>query len=167
MLNCCIEHKTARHVRRSRASTATSDSSSPPRPSSPASDDNAPNKSLSAEVAAKNTADGDNQQDRSDDEDEFFECNENEGDAALKEDVVTVEVKNDATPKRKSNVSESEGAFVDSADMRKPEGRLKALDELRLLNLPDERLYVPITQEPAPMTEDMLEEQTEILARLV
>jgi len=44
------------------------------------------------------------------------------------------------------------------------DGRLKLCSDLRLLNV-NEPLYVPITQEPAPMTEDMLEEHAEVLAR--
>uniref|UniRef100_A0AAY4B730 Rab3 GTPase-activating protein catalytic subunit n=1 Tax=Denticeps clupeoides TaxID=299321 RepID=A0AAY4B730_9TELE len=47
----------------------------------------------------------------------------------------------------------------------KPEGRLQPHDKLTLLNS-DEPLYIPITQEPGPMTEDALEEQSEVLAKL-
>ncbi|XP_036427001.1 rab3 GTPase-activating protein catalytic subunit isoform X1 [Colossoma macropomum] len=47
----------------------------------------------------------------------------------------------------------------------KPEGRLQPHGKLTLLNS-DEPLYIPITQEPAPMTEDLLEEQSEVLAKL-
>ncbi|XP_052237519.1 rab3 GTPase-activating protein catalytic subunit-like isoform X2 [Dreissena polymorpha] len=46
-----------------------------------------------------------------------------------------------------------------------PEGRLAAFENQRLINC-DEMMYVPVTQEPAPMTEDMLEEHAEILAKL-
>ena len=45
------------------------------------------------------------------------------------------------------------------------EGRLKQLDDLKLLKC-DEPLYVPITQEPPPMTEDMLQEQADIMFQL-
>ena len=37
-------------------------------------------------------------------------------------------------------------------------------ENLRLLNT-DELVHIPITQEPAPMTEDMLEEHAEVLAK--
>ncbi|POI34852.1 hypothetical protein CIB84_001395 [Bambusicola thoracicus] len=47
----------------------------------------------------------------------------------------------------------------------KPEGRLHPHGKLTLLH-PGEPLYIPITQEPAPMTEDLLEEQSEVLAKL-
>ncbi|XP_064182780.1 rab3 GTPase-activating protein catalytic subunit [Anguilla rostrata] len=47
----------------------------------------------------------------------------------------------------------------------KPEGRLHPHGKLTLLNS-SEPLYIPVTQEPAPMTEDLLEEQSEVLAKL-
>lgn len=59
--------------------------------------------------------------------------------------------------------SESEMSFTDSFT-HQPDGRSRVLDELRLLNV-DEALYIPLTQEPAPMTEDMLEEHAEVLAK--
>ncbi|XP_014676011.1 PREDICTED: rab3 GTPase-activating protein catalytic subunit-like, partial [Priapulus caudatus] len=46
------------------------------------------------------------------------------------------------------------------------EGRLRPCSDLKLLRVTDEPLYIPITQEPAPLTEDMLEEQAEVMARL-
>ncbi|XP_035231444.1 rab3 GTPase-activating protein catalytic subunit-like isoform X2 [Stegodyphus dumicola] len=71
------------------------------------------------------------------DDDEFYECNEN---------------------------STSSG---DSRSSRKkhPEGRLRQLGDIKLLNC-DEPLYIPVTQEPAPVTEDLLEEQAEVLVQL-
>ncbi|XP_015786342.1 rab3 GTPase-activating protein catalytic subunit [Tetranychus urticae] len=45
------------------------------------------------------------------------------------------------------------------------EGRSHQLNDLTLVNS-DEPLFVPITQDPAPMTEDMMVEQVEILAQL-
>lgn len=47
----------------------------------------------------------------------------------------------------------------------KPEGRLKRCGQLRLFET-NEPLYIPITQEPAPMTEDRLEEHADVLLRL-
>lgn len=47
----------------------------------------------------------------------------------------------------------------------KPEGRLHQHGKLTLLRN-GEPLYIPVTQEPAPMTEDLLEEQSEVLAKL-
>ncbi|XP_041830042.1 rab3 GTPase-activating protein catalytic subunit isoform X2 [Melanotaenia boesemani] len=47
----------------------------------------------------------------------------------------------------------------------KAEGRLHPYNSMTLLNSA-EPLYVPVTQEPAPMTEDQLEEQSQVLAKL-
>ncbi|KAL4221433.1 Rab3 GTPase-activating protein catalytic subunit [Mactra antiquata] len=58
----------------------------------------------------------------------------------------------------------SDSAYKDSFS-HKPEGRLALFQDLKLINC-DERMYIPVTQEPAPMTEDMLEEHAEVLAKL-
>lgn len=47
----------------------------------------------------------------------------------------------------------------------KPEGRLSKLNDMKLIDS-DEYLYVPITQEPVPKTEDQLEDDAEILLKL-
>lgn len=47
----------------------------------------------------------------------------------------------------------------------KPEGRLSRLDDLMLIDS-DEPLYIPITQDPVPKTEDQLEDDAEVLLRL-
>ena len=57
----------------------------------------------------------------------------------------------------------SDSVFKESFSHR-PEGRLAHFQNLKLVNC-DETMYIPITQEPAPMTEDMLEEHAEILAK--
>ena len=80
--------------------------------------------------------------DEDDEDEEFFEC---ESDTAA------------------ADTSQSQSDDVDSLPYQ-ADGRLKPCAELRLLSV-NERLYVPITQEPAPMTEDMLEEHAEVLAR--
>ncbi|KAM6897052.1 rab3 GTPase-activating protein catalytic subunit [Xenentodon cancila] len=74
----------------------------------------------------------------SDSEDEFFECLSDQGEADFPQ--------------------------TDSG-RTKAEGRLQPYNNLMLLNS-GEPLYVPVTQEPAPMTEDQLEEQSEVLAKL-
>ncbi|KAF3854074.1 hypothetical protein F7725_014762 [Dissostichus mawsoni] len=78
----------------------------------------------------------------SDSEDEFFEClsDQGEGEAPHAE-------------------GDKEGSKV------KAEGRLHPQGNMTLLNS-TELLYIPVTQEPAPMTEDLLEEQSEVLAKL-
>lgn len=45
-----------------------------------------------------------------------------------------------------------------------PKGRLEALDEC-LLARPNERIYVPQTQDKGPMTDDMIEAKTQHLAK--
>ncbi|XP_027273560.1 rab3 GTPase-activating protein catalytic subunit isoform X1 [Cricetulus griseus] len=83
----------------------------------------------------------------SDSEEEFFEC------LSDTEDL-------------KGNGQESgkKGGPKEMANL-KPEGRLHQHGKLTLL-YNGEPLYIPVTQEPAPMTEDLLEEQSEVLAKL-
>lgn len=47
----------------------------------------------------------------------------------------------------------------------KPEGRLSKLGNLTLIDS-DEPLYIPITQEPVPKTEDQLEDDAEVMLKL-
>uniref|UniRef100_A0A8C0UMA4 Rab3 GTPase-activating protein catalytic subunit n=1 Tax=Cyanistes caeruleus TaxID=156563 RepID=A0A8C0UMA4_CYACU len=82
----------------------------------------------------------------SDSEEEFFECLSD-----------TEDLKGNGQENGKKGAKESVNL--------KPEGRLHPHGKLMLLH-PGEPLYVPITQEPAPMTEDLLEEQSEVLAKL-
>ncbi|XP_051566571.1 rab3 GTPase-activating protein catalytic subunit isoform X2 [Myxocyprinus asiaticus] len=79
----------------------------------------------------------------SDSEEEFFECLSD-----------TEEMKEAETESDKK-----------AANKGKAEGRLQPHGKLTLLNS-QEPLYIPVTQEPAPMTEDLLEEQSEVLAKL-
>lgn len=74
---------------------------------------------------------------------------------------------------------DSEDEFFDCADededreknkhlyatWNKPEGRLSKLNDMRLVDS-DEPLYVPITQEPVPKTEDQLEDDAEVMLKL-
>ncbi|XP_028927395.1 rab3 GTPase-activating protein catalytic subunit isoform X2 [Ornithorhynchus anatinus] len=84
----------------------------------------------------------------SDSEDEFFEC------LSDTEDL-------------KGSGSEGGAKKAGSKEMPgwKAEGRLRPHGNLMLLRA-GEPLYIPLTQEPAPMTEDLLEEQSEVLAKL-
>lgn len=75
-----------------------------------------------------------------DDDDEFFDCD------ATNED--------DANDQNKKYLP-----------WNKPEGRLSKLNNMELIDS-DEYLYVPITQEPVPKTEDQLEDDAEILLKL-
>ncbi|KAK7877036.1 hypothetical protein WMY93_032254 [Mugilogobius chulae] len=60
-----------------------------------------------------------------------------------------------------SDLSES----ASNESRRRAEGRLRQHQDLRLLKT-EEPLYVPVTQDPSPMTEDMLEQQSEVLSKL-
>ncbi|XP_046902432.1 rab3 GTPase-activating protein catalytic subunit isoform X1 [Hypomesus transpacificus] len=51
------------------------------------------------------------------------------------------------------------------ASRSRAEGRLHPHGNMTLI-YSQEPLYIPVTQEPAPMTEDLLEEQSEVLAKL-
>ncbi|XP_067939936.1 rab3 GTPase-activating protein catalytic subunit-like isoform X2 [Watersipora subatra] len=63
--------------------------------------------------------------------------------------------------------SSSSPSLVETADKSDliPQGRLRKLENVKLLNGKDD-LYIPITQDPAPMTEDALAEHAEILTRM-
>uniref|UniRef100_A0A6P4E1V2 Rab3 GTPase-activating protein catalytic subunit n=1 Tax=Drosophila rhopaloa TaxID=1041015 RepID=A0A6P4E1V2_DRORH len=74
---------------------------------------------------------------------------------------------------------EDEGEFFDCDDLTagsgaptkavlslKPEGRLSRLNNERLLEEPEEYIYVPQTQEPVPKTEDQLQDDAEVMLKL-
>ena len=55
---------------------------------------------------------------------------------------------------------------AEQEDKKRPEGRLHPFKDLTLLKQPESRLYVPICQDATPMTDDMLQEQSEIMSHL-
>ncbi|XP_017769913.1 PREDICTED: rab3 GTPase-activating protein catalytic subunit-like [Nicrophorus vespilloides] len=67
------------------------------------------------------------------------------------------------------NECDDDEEFFDcSTDMEKPRqsvGRLGKFEDMKLLQT-GEQLYIPITQDPVPKTEDQLEEDTDILLKL-
>ncbi|XP_061923521.1 rab3 GTPase-activating protein catalytic subunit [Entelurus aequoreus] len=78
----------------------------------------------------------------SDSEEEFFECLSDQGE------------------------NESQHIRSDKHSSKtRAEGRMHPFNNVSLINS-SELLFIPVTQEPAPMTEDLLEEQSEILAKL-
>jgi len=105
-----------------------------------------------------------------DDDDEFFECETDTSAAA----AYTLPAATDTSEMSQCVMSPMQCDDADgwrdtslefaSSLPYQADGRLKQCGDLRLLNL-NEQLYVPVTQEPAPMTEDMLEEHAEVLAR--
>lgn len=89
-------------------------------------------------MAKSNQQNRDSRSDESDDE--FFDC--------------------DAT-----NVDDASEQTQEYLPWNKPEGRLSKLNDMKLIDS-DDYLYVPITQEPVPKTEDQLEDDAEILLKL-
>uniref|UniRef100_A0A672P4L8 Rab3 GTPase-activating protein catalytic subunit n=1 Tax=Sinocyclocheilus grahami TaxID=75366 RepID=A0A672P4L8_SINGR len=88
----------------------------------------------------------------SDSEEEFFEC------------LSDTEEMKETESEKKTEMKETESEKK-TASKSKAEGRLQPHGKRTLLNSA-EPLYIPVTQEPAPMTEDLLEEQSEVLAKL-
>ncbi|XP_037319315.2 rab3 GTPase-activating protein catalytic subunit isoform X1 [Pungitius pungitius] len=96
-----------------------------------------PESTTAAPGSAREVSPGKSWDSWSDSEEEFFECLSDQGD---------MEAEKDGSKSR-------------------AEGRLHPFNNTTLLKC-TEPLYVPVTQEPAPMTEDLLEEQSEVLAKL-
>lgn len=80
------------------------------------------------------------------------------------------------TQNKSGDDSGDDGEFFDCSDdekednkrhapWNKPEGRLSRLDKMLLVDS-DEPLYIPITQEPVPKTEDQLEDDAEVMLKL-
>jgi len=142
MLNCCIERRKARASSLYGDVSMTDGNSSGVKPSSQSDDD----------------------------EDEFYECESETAMTAAtdtwtgvkKDDELLMMQTDDADGWRDASLDTSL-EFADSL-LYQADGRLKQCTDLCLLNV-NEQLYVPVTQEPAPMTEDMLEEHAEVLAR--
>jgi len=95
-----------------------------------------------------------------DDDDEFYECETDSESAARNDATAAMHCDDDGDA---GGVRDTSVEFADSLPYQ-ADGRLKQCGDLQLLHV-NECLYVPITQEPAPMTEDMLEEHAEVLAR--
>uniref|UniRef100_T1J5I1 Rab3 GTPase-activating protein catalytic subunit n=1 Tax=Strigamia maritima TaxID=126957 RepID=T1J5I1_STRMM len=103
----------------------------------------------------------------SSDDEEFFECY----DKTLSSTDVTSDAERPSSSTRErerplSSVSSgsADGVFKDTVSQQ-PDGRLRRCGDLRLLKS-EQPLYIPVTQEPTPMTEDLLEEHAEVLVQL-
>ncbi|XP_042363424.1 rab3 GTPase-activating protein catalytic subunit [Plectropomus leopardus] len=143
MLNCCIERKRARDEARkvlegSRGREGRGSAGSQNGRPVPES----ATATVTASTSAREVSPGKSWDSYSDSEDEFFECLSDQGEM----EAPHAEAEKDGSK-------------------RKAEGRLHPHNNMTLLNS-TEPLYVPVTQEPAPMTEDLLEEQSEVLAKL-
>ncbi|GFN74143.1 hypothetical protein PoB_000064900 [Plakobranchus ocellatus] len=124
-----------------------------------------------------------------DEEDEFFECEDSVSDNNGDQGTNGTEESHTKQTTDQNKMTESAGAhsqlnmqkervmeddvvseqsdasqYTDSQTHR-PEGRMVPMKNCFLLGT-GEQLYIPITQEPSPMTEDMLEEHAEVLAKL-
>lgn len=180
MLNCCIEKKIHRDQDQAKRNNSETETISFNQDVESNSSDSRPS---SANKTVTGNEEADKEQSESDDnDDEFFECESDAEESRndLSEDTQTkidgAEKKSETEP-AKNNAS-SAGDTTDRPDstsstsisedsvLRPPKGRLSKLDDLRLLNDLDD-LYVPTTQEPAPMTEDQLAEHAEVLTRFV
>ncbi|XP_030642604.1 rab3 GTPase-activating protein catalytic subunit isoform X1 [Chanos chanos] len=144
MLNCCIERKRARDDGRK---SATAEGVRERKVSGCENGRLGPESAGSTATAGgMEVSPGKSWDSWSDSEDEFFECLSD-------------------TDELKEAPAEGERSGAKEASKAKPEGRLQPHGKLTLLNS-DQPLYIPVTQEPAPMTEDLLEEQSEVLAKL-
>ncbi|XP_029331730.1 rab3 GTPase-activating protein catalytic subunit isoform X1 [Mus caroli] len=144
MLNCCIERKKARDEGKK---TSPSDSTTGAYPGDAGKAGGQLGLDHLRDTEKEKGEVGKSWDSWSDSEEEFFEC------LSDTEDL-------------KGNGQESgkKGGPKEMANF-KPEGRLHQHGKLTLLHN-GEPLYIPVTQEPAPMTEDLLEEQSEVLAKL-
>ncbi|KAJ7345818.1 hypothetical protein JRQ81_001768 [Phrynocephalus forsythii] len=143
MLNCCIERKKARDEGKRGSNSDRS------------SGDTGKSDLMSREYPKESDREkgevGKSWESWSDSEEEFFECMSD-----------TEDLKGNGQESGKKGIAKESSKETLSL---KPEGRLHQHGNLTLLR-PGDPLYVPITQEPAPMTEDLLEEQSEVLAKL-
>ncbi|CAL8342432.1 unnamed protein product [Boreogadus saida] len=158
MLNCCIERKRARDESRK-----ASDGGKERERQLPGGGENV-RRSRRVEGAAgavaatgagadaaREASPGKSWDSWSDSEDEFFECLSDQEEAA-------------AAKEGEAEKGEAEKGGAGRA--KPPDGRLHPHGTMTLLNPSTEPLYIPVTQEPAPMTEDLLEEHSEVLAKL-
>nr|XP_020635296.1 rab3 GTPase-activating protein catalytic subunit isoform X3 [Pogona vitticeps] len=143
MLNCCIERKKARDEGKK--------GSSSDRSSGDTGKTDLVGREYPKESDREKGEVGKSWESWSDSEEEFFECLSD-----------TEELKGNGQEGGKKGITKESSKETLAL---KPEGRLHQHGNLTLLH-PGDPLYVPITQEPAPMTEDLLEEQSEVLAKL-
>jgi len=136
MLNCCIEKKISRDQNVSTLHESSTDNTTD-KPETSAEGEGV----ISHEIESVECTEAGEAADE-DDNEEFFDC-----------EADSIE---DNSP---APTASSDGAIA-----LQPQGRLCLLGEQKLMNS-DEFIYVPLTQEPSPMTEDMLEEHADMLTR--
>lgn len=106
---------------------------------------------IAREVASVSTSTEDICSDESDDDDEFFDCNMDE--------------ERESSTERDDKEPEIMHKKPQHSLWNKPVGRLHRHGNMRLLQT-GEYLYVPVTQESTPKTEDQLEEDEQVLLQL-
>lgn len=95
------------------------------------------------------------------DDDEFFDAEDKKTDSGDSlEDANTDSSKEESAGDRLVS-----SLYVEGLDIQ-PQGRLSKLEDFRLKNV-DVELYVPVCQEPSPMTEDLLAEHSDVLTKYV
>nr|XP_032813023.1 rab3 GTPase-activating protein catalytic subunit isoform X2 [Petromyzon marinus] len=187
MLNCCIERKKSREERQRESSSAGGVGRAGGSDTAPSTSKNGRREAAagragerqqqggtSAEMAAQKPWDSWSE----DSEDEFFECESDLSDGGegaeegeegstegTRQSGTGVTNEDNASKVAERKEERKAAAAANATAQRKPDGRLHQHGEITLIES-GEPLYIPITQEPAPMTEDMLEEQTEVLAKL-
>ncbi|XP_033871211.3 rab3 GTPase-activating protein catalytic subunit-like isoform X1 [Acipenser ruthenus] len=154
MLNCCIERKKARDNGKRPSPLDSSAGSAGERKASGSDNGKAAQNSSGTEDRRERgeANQGKSWESWSDSEEEFFEC---------LSDTEEMKENTQDNEKKEGPPKENKGS-----PRLKAEGRLRPHGKLTLLHYIQEPLYIPVTQEPAPMTEDLLEEQSEVLAKL-
>ncbi|XP_074627593.1 rab3 GTPase-activating protein catalytic subunit-like isoform X2 [Acropora palmata] len=158
MLNCCIERKRLSKIRTASLQFSTNINKNSGR--------RIPNNTSNMESSGKSDSntrlESTGSQSSISDDEEFFEALENQDES---EKGTRNYFENFNIEGKTNSDSDIENSNDNNASMYKREGGKELFGDLKLL-VSGEPLVVPITQEPAPMTEDMLEEQAEILTQL-
>ena len=176
MLNCCIRHKTTREELMAQNPTEYSQNEpetakSPESPSTSDDEDefyDCDNASVTSESSQRKKSKIDLEERTSDAAGQFSSGRlsmrkSQSADAVTKSSPMKLPRKGSMIASPKGSMSDFDVSFMDSLT-HQPEGRLRQCGDVRLLNGEDV-LYIPVTQEPAPMTEDLLEEHAEVLAK--
>lgn len=101
-----------------------------------------------------------------DDDEEFYECeNDDEKAESVNKSGGDNTTSNAHKSDNKENDEIDESTDIIPESLKEPEGRLRVFGNEKLLKL-DEFIYIPITQQSAPLTEDALDEQTKIFSSL-
>lgn len=159
MLNCCIERKRLSKIRAASLQFCANVGKNSETGINKSEDSNSDNlRKKDSDTASERI---ETQSSVSDDE-EFFEAVESQEEPDDENESNSTERKH---MERTDTDLDKDTTANDNLSPRKREGAKEPFGELKLL-ASGEPLLVPFTQEPAPMTEDMLEEQAEILTQL-